>query len=104
LYYEYFNTKNVKSHKKVNTKKFEIIINKTIKKVEEDISTFGFNTAISAMMECLNVLTDNDEEIKFIPKSVLEKFIIILSPFAPFITEEIWHEMFKNKTSIQKAV
>jgi len=56
------------------------------------------------MMECLNVLTDNDEEIKFIPKSVLEKFIIILSPFAPFITEEIWHEMFKNKISIQKAV
>ncbi len=104
LYDEYFNTKNEKPHKKVNTKKFEIIINKTIKKVEEDISTFGFNTAISAMMECLNVLTDNDEEIKFIPKSVLEKFIIILSPFAPFITEEIWHEMFKNKTSIQKAV
>jgi len=55
-------------------------------------------------MECLNVFSEKEEEIKLIPKSVLEKFIIILSPFAPFISEEIWHEMFKHKTSIQQAV
>jgi leucyl-tRNA synthetase len=57
MYDVYFDKKIKKTTKKVDIKRFEIIINKTIKKVEEDISNFGFNTAISAMMECLNILT-----------------------------------------------
>ncbi len=104
LYDTYFSKDILKSKKKVDTKRFEIVINKTIKKVEEDITTFGFNTAISAMMECLNILAWNQEEIKSIPKGVLEKFVILLSCFAPYMAEEIWSVFFKKTTSIQKCV
>gem|GEM_PF-782991 len=57
MYDMYFDKKIKKESKKVDINKFEVSINKIIKKVEEDIVSFGFNTAISSMMECLNVLT-----------------------------------------------
>jgi leucyl-tRNA synthetase len=65
------------------------LLNQTTKKVGDDIETFGFNTAISAMMIFVNHL--NKQEIK--PKSVLEKFVLILAPFAPHIAEELWQRL-----------
>jgi leucyl-tRNA synthetase len=65
------------------------LLNQTIKKVGDDIESFGFNTAISAMMIFVNHLTK--QTIK--PKSVIEKFILILAPFAPHIAEELWERL-----------
>ena len=65
------------------------LLHQTIKKVGSDVETFGFNTAISAMMIFVNNL--GKQQIK--PKSVVEKFILILSPFAPHIAEELWEKL-----------
>jgi len=65
------------------------LLHQTIKKVGDDIETFGFNTAISAMMILINHLSRQDVK----PKSVVEKFILILSPFAPHIAEELWEKL-----------
>ena len=49
----------------------------------------SFNTAIAAMMETFNSMSDADGNWK----SAWEKFILVLAPFAPFLAEEMWHEM-----------
>lgn len=68
------------------------LLHKTIKKVSEDIENFGFNTAIAQMMIFLN-------ETKSISKEGFEAFLKVLAPFAPHITEELWHEL-GHETSI----
>jgi len=65
------------------------LLHQTIKKVDDDIESFGFNTAISAMMIFVNHLSK--QAIR--PKSVVEKFVLILAPFAPHIAEEIWQRL-----------
>jgi leucyl-tRNA synthetase len=65
------------------------LLNQTIKKVGDDIESFDFNTAISAMMIFVNHLSKQ----KVRPKSVVEKFVLILSPFAPHIAEELWQRL-----------
>jgi len=65
------------------------LLNQTIKKVGDDIETFGFNTAISAMMIFVNHL--GKQEVR--PKSVVERFVLILAPFAPHIAEELWEKL-----------
>ena len=72
------------------------ILHKTIKKIKEDIENFSFNTSISAFMICVNELTS----LKANKRDVLEQFLVVLSPFAPHITEELWQNALKNKTSI----
>jgi leucyl-tRNA synthetase len=61
-------------------------LHQTIKKVTEDLDGMRFNTAISAMMEFSNHLTKLDVR----PRSVLEAFVLLLSPFAPHLAEELW--------------
>lgn len=70
-------------------------LHKTIKKVEEDIEAFSFNTAISAMMIFANTVY----ETKSVTKSSYEIFLKVLAPFAPHITEELWSALGR-KTSI----
>ncbi len=70
------------------------LLHQTIKKVSGDIETFNFNTAISAMM----ILTNHLAKQPVVPKSVLEPFILILSPFAPHIAEELWQKLGNDKT------
>jgi leucyl-tRNA synthetase len=65
------------------------LLHQTIKKVGSDIETFGFNTAISAMMIFVNHLIKQTVR----PKSVIERFILVLAPFAPHIAEELWEKL-----------
>jgi leucyl-tRNA synthetase len=58
----------------------------TIKKVTEDLDEMRFNTAISAMMEMANHLT----KLETRPRTTLETFVLLLSPFAPHLAEELW--------------
>jgi len=64
-------------------------LNKTIKKVGEDIEAFKFNTAISAMMILLNELEKNENKNAF-GRNDLESFIKLLHPFAPHMAQELW--------------
>ena len=66
----------------------ETILNRTIKKVGEDIEGFKFNTAISAMM-----ILSNEIEKFGIGKKQFEKMLKILAPFAPHVAEELWHQL-----------
>ncbi|MBI3290632.1 leucine--tRNA ligase [Candidatus Microgenomates bacterium] len=79
---------------KKNAPKVGILINKLVKKVGEDIENMNFNTAISSMMETYNSLVDLKEKgIAINWKEVWEKFVLVLAPFAPHITEEFWNKM-----------
>jgi leucyl-tRNA synthetase len=73
-------------------------IHKLIKKVTTDIETFSFNTAVSAFMICANELSS----LKCRNRSVLTDFVICLSPFAPHISEELWH-LAGHQTSVCDA-
>mgnify|MGYP005838305115 CR=1 FL=1 len=75
--------------------KLSILLHKTIKKVTEDIGSMDFNTAISQMMIFINEVYKHDQ----VPRGALEKFLVLLSPFAPHMTEELW-EKLGNKKSI----
>jgi len=79
---------------KINSK-LEKLIHKTIKKVGEDIEAMKFNTAVSSLMILLNKIEKENE----ISKNIFETFLIILAPFAPHITEELWKNI-GNKRSI----
>ncbi len=70
----------------------------TIKKVEEDIERFSFNTSVSTFMVCVNKL----QELSCNKKSILQDLLVILSPYAPHITEELWAQLGHAK-SINKA-
>ncbi|APU98187.1 leucine--tRNA ligase [Sphingobacterium sp. B29] len=61
-------------------------LHKIIKKVEDDIERFSFNTSVSAFMICVNELT----ELKCNKRQILEQLVIVLQPYAPHITEELW--------------
>jgi leucyl-tRNA synthetase len=65
------------------------LLHQTIKKVADDIETFGFNTAISAMMILVNHIGKLDAR----PRSMVEPFILILAPLAPHIAEELWERL-----------
>ena len=70
------------------------ILHRTIKKIEQDTENFSFNTAVSAFMVCVNELAD----LKCNKKDVLEKVLILLTPYAPHIAEELWHQLGNNTT------
>ncbi len=64
-------------------------LHKTIRKVAEDIERFSYNTSVSAFMICMNELID----LKCNKKAIFEPLTIVLSSFAPHISEEIWSRM-----------
>ena len=74
------------------------ILHKTIKKVTEDIESMSFNTSVSAFMVCVNELGT----LKCNKKAILEPLLVLLAPFAPHITEELW-EALGNNESIHTA-
>ncbi len=74
-------------------------LHKTIKKVKEDLDRFAFNTPVSTFMICVNELT----ALKCNKKAILQELLIILSPYAPHIAEELWAKL-GNEESITYAV
>lgn len=75
------------------------ILHKTIKKIEEDIENFSFNTAVSAFMVCVNELG----AIKCQSKAVLQELVVLLSPYSPHISEELWDLLGNEKGMVSKA-
>ena len=73
-------------------------LHKTIKKVEEDIENFSFNTSVSTFMICVNELSAQ----KCTSRSILEPLAILVSSYAPHIAEELW-EQLDYKESIARA-
>lgn len=73
-------------------------LHKLIKKVGDDIEAFSFNTSVSAFMIAMNEL----QELKSRNKKILEDVLVLLSPFAPHITEELW-SILGHKESISFA-
>ncbi|MCH5170684.1 MAG: leucine--tRNA ligase [Oscillospiraceae bacterium] len=71
------------------SKELSSAMHKTVKKVTEDIENMKFNTAIAALMTLLNAIYDNGK----INKAELKTFILLVSPFAPHIAEEMWSEL-----------
>jgi len=69
-------------------------LHRTIQRVTEDLDGMRFNTAIAAMMEYTNHLTP----LSLRPRSVLEPFVLLLSPFAPHLAEELWHVLGHRET------
>jgi len=65
------------------------LLHHTLKKVTEDIEALRFNTAISQMMVFTNELTKLEQR----PRALLEPFVLILSPFAPHLAEELWEKL-----------
>ncbi len=76
-------------------KETQILLDSTIKKVTDDIGSLSFNTAISAMM----ILVNRMEKEKKIGKTHYETLLKILAPFAPHLSEELWHKL-GNSNSI----
>ncbi|MHC4155858.1 MAG: leucine--tRNA ligase [Planctomycetota bacterium] len=70
------------------------LLHQTIRKVGDDIETFDLNTAISAMMIFVNHLSRQPVR----PKTVVDKFILILAPFAPHVAEELWEKLGHEKS------
>lgn len=86
---------DLNSEKSIEETALARITNKTIKKVTEDIEDFKFNTAVSAMMECVNELIKIKEKLPVesssdVWRKAIENLTVILSPFAPHMAEEIW--------------
>ena len=65
------------------------LVHRTVKKVSEDIDGLKFNTAIAQMMVCVNELTRLERR----PRWALERLVLVLSPFAPHISEELWQRL-----------
>lgn len=74
------------------------VLHKTIKKIEDDTERFSFNTGVSTFMIAVNELTD----LKCHKKEILEPLLILLTPYAPHIAEELWGQL-GNNTSILDA-
>ena len=64
-------------------------LHKTIKKVEEDIENFSFNTSVSTFMICVNELSAQ----KCHSRAILEPLVVLIAPYAPHIAEELWNHL-----------
>ncbi|MCR5889975.1 leucine--tRNA ligase [Hymenobacter sp. J193] len=74
-------------------------LHKAIRKVEEDIEKFSFNTTVSALMITVNELTSLDTH----KRAVLEPLVVLVSPYAPHLAEELWQKLGHAPGSISSA-
>lgn len=75
------------------------VLHKTIKKIEEDIEHFSFNTGVSAFMMCVNELGS----LKCNKKSILQELVILISPYAPHLSEELWFALGNEQGTVSQA-
>jgi len=94
----YFNGEQFKVSDEAANKDELKTLHKTIKKVEDDIENFSFNTSVSTFMIAVNELT----ALKCNKREILEPLLILLSPYAPHITEELWNKL-GHSSSISTA-
>lgn len=73
------------------------ILHKTLKKIEQDINNFSFNTSVSEFMICVNELSS----LKCNKRSILEPLVIALSPYAPHLAEELWEKLGYTDTILK---
>jgi len=73
-------------------------LHKAIKKLEEDMANYSFNTSVSSFMICVNELT----ALGCNKRQILEPLVVLVSPYAPHIAEELW-DLLGHSTSITKA-
>jgi len=85
----FYNVENFEVSEVTATKDELKTLHKTIKKVEEDIENFSFNTSVSTFMIAVNELTTQ----KCNKREILEPLLVLLSPYAPHITEELWSQL-----------
>ena len=85
----YFDDNGLKVNDAEPTKDNLKTLHKTIKKVEEDIENFSFNTSVSTFMIATNELTAQ----KCTSKEILEPLLVLVSPYAPHIAEELWKSL-----------
>ena len=76
------------------SKELARLLHATVKKVSLDIESFGFNTAISALMVLLNEFAKGDS----VPREAAETFTLLLAPFAPHLAEELWETLGHSET------
>lgn len=89
----------VNQESRIRNQRLKRLVHKTIKKVSEDIEHLKFNTAIS----CLMILANEMEKQEKISLKYYSLFLILLSPFAPHLSEEIWHQLgYKKSIFLQK--
>ena len=93
-------TPEAKRKLKENVKNLEKTRHKTIKKVTEDLEKLHFNTAISSLMEYVNELYE--VPLEKINKKHLESLVLLLSPLAPHMSEELWSIYLKHHKSVGK--
>ncbi|MFT5858000.1 MAG: leucyl-tRNA synthetase [Flavobacteriaceae bacterium] len=74
-------------------------LHKTIKKIEDDLERFSFNTGVSNFMICVNELTDQ----KCNNRAILNELIVLLSPYAPHIAEELWVQLGNEAGTVGKS-
>jgi len=94
----YFNGESFEVSEDKPTKEELKVLHKTIKKVEEDIENFSFNTSVSTFMIAVNELT----ALTCNKRAILEPLAILISPYAPHIAEELW-SLLGHKGSIATA-
>jgi leucyl-tRNA synthetase len=76
------------------------VLHKTIKKIEEDTERFSFNTSVSAFMVCVNELTD----LKCHKKEILAPLLILLTPYAPHVSCELWDKIMSSDMSEERRI
>jgi len=74
-------------------------LHKVIKKIQDDMDRYVFNTAVSAFMICVNELTD----LKCNNKAILEELVVLLTPYAPHIAEELWTKLGNKEGTVSDA-
>lgn len=75
------------------------VLHKAIKRAEEDTERFSFNTAVSTFMICVNDLS----ELKCNKRDILQPLLILLTPYAPHVCEELWHLLGNTATILDAA-
>ena len=94
----FFNEDGIKLSDEEPSKESLKTLHKTIKKVSEDIERLSLNTCISSFMICINELSSTNCN----NKDILEKLLILISPFAPHFAEELWSQIGNNKSIVNE--